>query len=182
MNADDPFSPLLPLLTDEIPRLVGAAAKRDRLCRVILWYYDTSAPCCYFLADAMRDTFRTREFAGGKHGTRYLTWYDHEPYKTWIQPMIGRDAASPSFPLFAKIYALLCTDGCMDEPLARFRTFAQRVAFELNMVDWSRHCPVTDDFVVYPQNGTDYGCGTAEDIALSIPLAKRELLTARGLY
>jgi hypothetical protein len=175
MKIADPFPPLLPLLIDEIPRTLGAEAGRKRLCRVILWYYDTSAPCCYFLADAMPDSYRRKDVRRG-----YLTDYASDQ-KPRIEAMIGTDPALPSYSLFAKVYQLLCTKGRMDESFARLRTFAQDVCGKLNRTDWSPFCSVTGDFVIYPQNGTDYYCGTEEDIGASIPTAKKKLLRSRGL-
>jgi hypothetical protein len=122
MKIGDPFTPLLPLLTDEIPRALGAEAGRKRLCRAFLWYYDTSAPCCYFLADAMCDSYRRKDVSRG-----YLTDHASDPKKPRIEALIGTDPALPSYSLFAKVYQLLCTKGRMDESFARLHTFAQDV-------------------------------------------------------
>src|SRR5579872_2776905 len=149
MRTHDPFGALLPLLVDEIPRAVGVVAKGEPICRIILWYYDTSAPCCYFLADAI-----PASHSGRVAGRFYLQNHSPEGAKR-IEAMIGHDPALPSFSLFAQVYQLLCTKGQMDAAFERFRTFAQSLALELNGVDWSPHCCVTDDFVIYPLNGTD---------------------------
>ena len=60
------------------------------------------------------------------------------------------------------------------------RLLAQALSRHLNELDWSEVCPVSDDFIVYAQNGTDRGCDGYEDLIASVPKQKLELLIARG--
>jgi hypothetical protein len=65
------------------------------------------------------------------------------------------------------------------ELLRPFRSMMHRVASRLNDLDWSTTLPTTDDFVVAAIDRIGYWL--FEDMALSIPPAKREMLRKRHL-
>jgi hypothetical protein len=77
-----------------------------------------------------------------------------------------------------EIFRLLAQDE--DGTLRELRRTLQRVCRRLNRLDWTSIRPVTDDFVVFPADGShtfydDYG-----DLAASAPAERLELLRERG--
>lgn len=171
------FESLVPLLVDAVPRLVSAQQISKPLCRLRLYYYDTHAPCTYVLLALASVDIRT-EFAAkyGEDARRYL-WADGcEEKNAGYGVML--DGPGEIQRLFAQVYELLCESE--EKYMIPFRTMLQRVAWELNLRDWRDVCPVTDDFVVIPADGSVH-FGDFGDIIHSIPSEKLHLLRSRGL-
>ena len=94
-------------------------------------------------------------------------------------PDVQLDGPQPITDLFAQVYDLLCQSE--EQHMPPFRALLQRVALALNQQDWSGVCPVTDDFVVVPADGSRFFCDEYCDIAGSVPAQRLELLRSRGL-
>lgn len=58
----------------------------------------------------------------------------------------------------------------------------QRVAAKLNTLDWSTIAPVTDDFVVFPADGSHTVGDDFEDMQASVPAERLKLLKSRKLW
>jgi hypothetical protein len=67
------------------------------------------------------------------------------------------------------------------EELRPIREMAQRVSAQLNRIAWHRYAPVTDDFVVFPADGSHTFCGDYEEMLASVPVERLDLLRARKL-
>jgi hypothetical protein len=169
------FDKLIPLLIDETLRAASQRTTDSPLARLKFWYYDTCAPQCYFLAHAITES--ERQTILDQRGRNAL--YDIWDGTGSIEFDIGIDESTPAFGLLARVYEFMCSPE--DRHQQASRHLAQQLSRKLNELDWSSHCPVTDDFVVYAQNGTDYGCDCYEDLCASVPEAKLRLLRDRRL-
>ena len=65
-----------------------------------------------------------------------------------------------------------------------YQRMLQRVSRKLNAKDWSVYCPVTDDFVIAPADGSQYFAGDEDyaDIVNGIPPKRLAFLRSRGLF
>lgn len=140
------------------------------IARVKFWYYDTSASECYFLADVL--TLKEREELLASNGTDALEdiWNENGSKEFEVD---GRGNPR-SQELLVAYYKVLEQDEKATQLLA------QRLSWRLNETGVDG-VAVTDDFIAYAQNGTDYGCDCYEDLIASVPEAKLELLRARKL-
>jgi hypothetical protein len=176
------FERLLPLLVDETLAQVRALSLDGPLARLKLWYYDTHAPACYFLAHGITQRERQRMLDNDGREALYQIWDGTGS----IEFEIGLSGASR--PLLEQVYERMAYDpdeggelqeGEYGESLSG--VLAQMFARRLNEIDWAQYCAVTDDFIVYSQNGTDYGCYCYEDLCASVPTEKLDLLRSRRL-
>ena len=55
----------------------------------------------------------------------------------------------------------------------------QRVALQLNALDWRTMLQVTDDFIVFPADGSHSFCDDLGDMAASVPKPRLRLLQSR---
>jgi hypothetical protein len=162
----------------EVPKLVAERFPDTELCRLKLWYYDTSAPEYYFLAEPMRSTYRTELLqAKGQDALSYL-WDNPDP---GAKEFIIGDETSPSARAFEEVNQWRRAEklAVADE---RLRQFACDVCLKLNALHWPKYLKVTDDFIVYAQNGTDYGVDNYKDLIESVPIAKIERLRDNQLF
>lgn len=183
MTVDEFIASALPSMATE----VVAQARRLRidspLCRLKFWYYDTCAPSCYLLGDALRAADRERIVATEGINAGDQLWDGSGP----IEISVGLSDDSPCTSVLAKAYNAMCMDaselhaaGLPESAAYMSRWLAQSLSRYLNEPGWDTVCPVTDDFIVYAQNGTDYGCDCYEDIVASVPSEKLDLLRSRG--
>lgn len=194
-----PFDALVPLLVDAIPAAVASLKPTKPICILRLYFFDTHAPCAYLLLKSTSTDERTRVLA---EGSTFHLWAAGEGCGDEVvtlppdRPEEGKLAAMvrlaylflwPSSRLLLKIefhlmkvYDLLCEDE--DEYMAAYREMLREVARQLNAKDWSKVCPVTDDFVVVPADGSQhFGGEDYEDLVASVPSARLALLRSRGL-
>jgi hypothetical protein len=68
-----------------------------------------------------------------------------------------------------------------DNDLIPLRQTIQRVATVLNRLDWPQYTSVTDDFVVFPADGSHSFGGDYEEMVASVPQEKLDLLRSRSL-
>jgi hypothetical protein len=173
----DPFESLVPLLVDAIPRSIAALKTTKPLCSLRIYYYDTHAPCTYLLLKPVSAECRAMVLATKGESALYCFWGSGEG--TGDGPDVNLSGPAPIQRLFARVYGLLCEDE--STYMGRFRGMLQRVARELNVNDWRPICPVTDDFVVVPADGSMHFGDDYEDIVQSVPAERVQLLRARGL-
>jgi hypothetical protein len=67
------------------------------------------------------------------------------------------------------------------EELCPIREMVQRVSARLNRIAWHSHAPVTDDFVVFPADGSHTFCADYEEMLASVPAERVDMLRARKL-
>jgi len=171
----DGCDPLIPILAKEVAAKLSKIARDVTISRLKIWYYDTHAPCCYFLGDVLTERGRAKCLAESGRNALYEIW----DRVGSIEFGIGEDDDSPSIPMLAKVYEMMCSDQDKDEQSSRI--LAQKLSWRLNETDWLQHGSVTDDFIVYAQNGTDSGCDTYEDLIESVPTQKIQMLRQRDL-
>lgn len=177
-----PFAPLVPLLVKAIPLAVSSLRPKKPLAIVRVYFYDTHAPCTYLLlrtvsAECRADVLATR----GAEGPFYL-WGSGEDAGDGEVIIPPEEPSTPAdqkiASLFEQIYELLGEDE--EENMPVFREMLREVCRTLNVLDWTRICPVTDDFVVVPADGSMFfGGDDGEDILECVPAERVALLRSR---
>jgi hypothetical protein len=181
---DGPFKSFVTLLAKAIPTAVAQLQIPEPLFCVRLLYYDTHAPqegyCCW--ANCLTESMRRRVL----HQSDPLS----VPYGLWdiSNDFYGAgtgiyEASLNTNPelidLHAQIYELLCESESDNVP--KLRTALRQVSLMLHMVKWPDAVHRTDDFVVFPADGSYYFAGEyEEDMRASIPAKRLELLIQRG--
>jgi hypothetical protein len=170
---------LVPLLVDAIPLAIASLNLTKPICILRIVYYDTHAPFTYLNLRWFTSETRSQSVA------------DNDPYCFWGDGGDGEISLPPEKPasktdkqiasLFKAVYELLCEDDHEEENMVRFRQVIRDVSKQLNTLDWSKICAVTDDFVVLPADGSMcFGGEEIEDIQ-TIPTDRLDLLKSRGL-
>ena len=175
MSQADVFKRLEPLLIDAIPKAVKAESINQPVCTLRVYYYDTHAPCTYLLLRAMSAQRRAQLLEEKGQSALYYLWAANE--EGCDGPEIALDGPPTVAELFAQVYDLLCESE--EQHMPPFRALLQRVSLALNRQDWKGACPVTDDFVVIPADGSRFFCDEYNDIASSVPAERLELLRSR---
>ena len=180
MSNHELFDALVPLLVDEVLEKLSRLETDSPLCRLKFWYYDTCAPSCYYLAEGLTEVQRSQLLTDQGRNALYEIW---DGGSGNVEFDLGGQPDSPTHSLLARVYSLMSSDDLdeMGQGHEGRRALVQKVALQLNAMDLSTKYSVTDDFVAYAQNGTDYGCDTYEDICASVPESKLELLRSRKL-
>jgi hypothetical protein len=178
-----PFDKLAPLLVKAIPEAVASLKLKDPICCVRLYYYDTHAPCGYLSLLIQSKKYRDQLLAEKARDALSSLWGSSEQSRDACVDLPDETPKSKSHKQLAKqfeqVYEILCEDE--DEGMVEYREMVQSVARELNAMDWSKHCAVTDDFVVAAADGSQCFCDDYEDLVNSIPEERLELLRTRGL-
>jgi hypothetical protein len=182
MPAKTIYSKLVPLLIEAVPRAVQANAYPD-LVYCLRVYYDSIDTPQEGYATRLRlikEANRARVLATTGANAPYYIWCADETDSTMEHgPNIFLNDDPKISKLCGKIYERLCNDEEANLPL--LRGAIQEVCRALNQMDWRRFCEATDDFVVFPADGShtfydDYG-----DLVASVPAERVELLRSRGL-
>lgn len=185
MSVDQLISEAVPILADEVCAIAMRLRTSSPMFRLKFWYYDTCAPCCYFLAHGLTAVERDDILRHDGINAGYEIWDKTGSIEFDIGDLIERETHSKA--IMAKAYMYMSMDrqernaaGLTDDARVMSRLIAQRLSWHLNQLNWQNVCSVTDDFIVYAQNGTDYGCDCYEDMVASVPGQKLELLRQRG--
>jgi len=81
--------------------------------------------------------------------------------------------------VFAEVYELLCQSE--DDHMPRLRELARKLSQVVNAQTWGPPITVTDDFVVFPADGSGFFGGEfLDDLHTSVPTERVELLRQRG--
>jgi len=177
------FDQIQTLLVREIPKAISQASPATPMAILRICYYDTHAPLTYLdfrcVSEAERNAIVKKK---GKYVLNDLWSVVEEP---GVRPNLDLPADPPTSAadkkltqLFAQIYEILSEDE--DEGMTQFRSALQSVCRQLNDIDWSAHCEVTDDFVVAPGDGSAHFDDDEPDLRLSIPAQKLATLQQRG--
>lgn len=158
--------------------LIGAvpdAVKRANITEPVyclrIWYNGTDS-----FEDAIPHLLLVKEFTrqkflkehGGSHPavlSGYLWCADEATFED-----MSYDVSLPNTNLLKPYkvwYDYLC-EADEDEDLQPFREMVQRVSKRLNQLDWKAILPVTDDFVVFPADGSHTFCDDLGDLQASI--------------
>ena len=174
----------LSLMVSEVVEQAENLKLSSPLARLKFWYYDTSAPKCYFSGSAITEADRVRILRDDGINAAYNLWDGPGS----IEITVGLKDESQCKSYFSQAYEMMSLSA-QERKIANLseqanevsRLISQALSRHLNQFDWSEVCSVTDDFIVYAQNGTDRGCDCYADIVASVPKQKLELLIARGL-
>ena len=168
------------LLVSNIPKVVKAANLREPVYCLRIWYNgtdsdETAVPWLMLVKESTRKSFIS------KHGKKalYYIWAADEATSTG-QSFDVQIANNELVELYGVWYDHLC-DLDDDEELQPFREMTQRVAAKLNTLDWAAIVPATDDFVVFPADGSHTFCDDLGDLNASVPAERLNLLRSRNL-
>jgi hypothetical protein len=176
----DVFQSLVPKLVDAVPQAIASLKLTKPICCVRVEYYDTHAPCAYLTLRTISADLRAKFLEEkGRDALSHL-WASCEQSGDGEVVLPGDDEELTE--LFEGVYELLCDSE--DENMPPYQQMLQRVARELNAKDWNTCCPVTDDFVIAPADGSQYFAGDEDyaDIVNSIPSERIALLRSRSLF
>jgi len=168
------------LLVVEIPKAVRSASITEPAYCLRLWYNGTDSaedavPWLMLVKESTRQEFLA------KHGA-------NAPYYLWSAdeatlPGQSYNINLPEKPLqrpYSKWYRYICKVED-DEELQHFREMMQRVARRLNQLRWQDLAPVTDDFVVFPADGSHTFCDDIGDLKASISPEQLASFRAKNL-
>lgn len=171
---------LEPLLVKHVPEAVAAMKINEPVYSLRLYYDGTDTPeevfCSRFLL--VKEAWRKKTMS--KHGidAPFYMWSRGE-IEGWEDGFGGDMSAFPEIvSLCKKWYAKLEDSGDSAELVEKSRRKLHKVSAQLNSVDWTKLCPATDDFVVFPANGSETG-EDFEDMEASVPPSKVEVLRQR---
>jgi hypothetical protein len=177
------FDKLHPLLVEAIPAAAASLKSPKPLSILRLYYYDTHAPCTYLLLKTVSAECRAKVVASKGPSAPYYIWGSGEECGDGQVFLPGErfstNAEKQIAALFQRVYVLLCDDE--DGNIVPFRKMLRQVARELNSKAWKPVCPVTDDFVVVPADGSQHFCDDYADIVASVSPAQLVLLRSHRL-
>ncbi len=168
------------ILVAEIPKAVKAAKVKEQVYCLRIWYNgtdmdETAVPSLMLVKESARKTFLKKR---PKEALYYVWGADEqqdEEYSITIE--LSNDKLLDHYGVW---YEHLC-ELEDDEELQPFREMTQRVALQLNALDWTTILPVTDDFIVFPADGSHTFCDDLGDMAASVPKPRLKLLQSRKL-
>jgi hypothetical protein len=178
---------LQPLLTAAIPVAVGQLKLTDPIFCIRLYYHDTNAPSedyCTWVR-VLTEPLRQQVLATKRPvDVPFYLWHSQSGNANGSP---GRDIGLFEADLrthrdimqrYEEVYEMVESE----EGMNRLRELLRQVSRTLNARDWSKIAKVTDDFVVFPADGSGYYGGShSEDMAESISPQKLELLRQRQL-
>ena len=169
------------LLVELIPPAVKAAQLADPVYSLRIWYNGTESesdaiPWLMLVKDS------TRKDLVRKAGKRF-------PEEIWMADELTNAGQGFQIHLesdelvseYGRWHEHLCEQDD-DEELQPFREMVQRAAARLNKLDWTAIAPVTDDFVVFPADGSHTIRDDFEDLQASVPAERLKLLKSRKLW
>ena len=166
------------LLITEVPLSVKAARVKEPMYCLRIWYNGTdsssdAAPYGMLIKESARKAHIAKEY-----------WHPGDLWMAdeWTYPEKSKDihVANPQLgQLYQTWYQCLCANEAERLPL--FRQMTQRVSRKLNLINWQSLLPVTDDFVVFPADGSHNYMDDVGDLLASISPAQEKLLRSRNL-
>jgi hypothetical protein len=168
-----------PLVTC-IPKRVKALRLREPVYCLRIWFYGTDCvgegiPSLTLKTESLRQRVLADK---GKQAPHYLWCADEcEDGAGVIRATITNAAISR---LCRNWYNQLPKGSLSDDSaLVPLRVAIQRVAATLNRLDWQPYAPVTDDFVVFPADGSHSFCDDYAEMLATIPATRLDLLRSR---
>jgi hypothetical protein len=165
-----------------IPKRVAALGIREPVYSLRIWYYGTDVPSDERVPSLMLPKEATRQSILSQRGPKapHYLWCADE-LDTREQSYLGRIEDKELSALCRQWYDLERGSRPETEELRAIREMAQRVSARLNRIAWRSHAPVTDDFVVFPADGSHTFCADYEEMLASVPAERVDMLRARKL-
>ncbi len=168
------------LLVSHIPNVVKAARLREPVYCLRIWYNgtdsdETAVPWLMLVKESTRKSFILEH----RKEAPYYIWCADEATNAGQSFNVQIDNAE-LVKQYGLWYDYLC-DLDDDEELQPFREMIQRVSAKLNTLDWAAIVPATDDFVVFPADGSHTFCDDLGDLNASAPENRLSLLRSRNL-
>ena len=180
------YERLTPLLVEAIPAAIASMKLGKPICAVRIYYYDTTAPSTYLLLRTVSAERRDQIVARKGRDAPFTLWSSGEDcgdgqVELPADPPRRQDKLIVT--LFGQVYDQLCgdEDDAEGETMIAFRAMLCQTSRELNARDWAKVCPVTDDFIVAPADGSQHFADDYEDLAQGVPPERLELLRSRRL-
>jgi hypothetical protein len=182
MKGDAALRQLEKSLVAQIPERVKALRIAEPVYCLRIWYYGTDsvgdrAPSLTLKTEALRQQLLRDK---GKKAPHYI----------WCADEYEDGAGVFNSPLSDATISRLCREwfaqlprGSLpdDSELVPLREAIQRVAGSLNRLDWRKYAPVTDDFVVFPADGSHSFCGDYAEMVASVPAERIDRLRSQSL-
>jgi len=185
---DGPFKDLVAILNKAIPAAVEQLQIPEPIFCVRLYFHDTHAPaedyCCSVrcIAESARQRIvQANDPSNIPDALWHPTLGIANELSSGDNGVYEADLTSHAelVDLYAQVYTLLAESE--EENLPKFRTALRRVSMTLHMVKWPATVLMSDDFVVFPADGSNFFGGEyEEDMKASIPGKRLELLVKRG--
>jgi hypothetical protein len=182
MTPDQLLNELERLLLASIPKHVGNLRIREPMYCLRLWYYgsDTPAEFLTFRLTLKSSALRSRLVSEkGAEAPHYL-WCADEVERG--EGVINSDLTDPQIVKYYRRWmkiAFSVAGRPGSSRLAPLREMAQRVATALNKIDWAPACAVTDDFVVFPADGSHTFLADFDELTSCVSTDRIELLRNR---
>lgn len=173
-------------MEDILVAVVPEAVQRARITEPVyclrIWYngtdsFEEAVPHLLLVKDSTRQKFLKEHSDNPILLSDYLWCADEATFEG-----LSDGVSLPDADLLAPYkvwYDYLC-DREDDEELQPFREMVQRVSQKLNRLDWKKIIPVTDDFVVFPADGSHTFCDDLGDLQASITPAQWKRFEAAG--
>jgi hypothetical protein len=175
------LAPLETLLSAAIPKVVAKAKVEEPVYCMRIWYNGTDSdedavPYLMLVKES------TRKQMLAQHGKK-------APYYIWCADELTSPGQAVEIyiphkqiqKVYRVWYAHLCEVDEQEAELQLFREMIQRVALKLNSLNWQELAPVTDDFVVFPADGSHNFMDDFGDLSASVTPERLRLLRARNL-
>lgn len=183
-----PYSSLETLLKMSIPAAIKKLNLPEPAFCVRLYYYDTHCPReGYALGLRILTETLRRELVAANPDPANLEEELWHPLSGAANGIPGESpglyeaglcASKELMKYFGEIYDRLCESE--DEHMPHLRELARRVSKALNARNWDAQTPVSDDFVVFPADGSGFFGGEyLDDLEASVPAERVELLRQR---
>lgn len=186
---DGPFKKLVSLLKKLVPAAVEELKLTEPLFCVRLYYHSTLAPAedyrCWvrcLTVDGLSQTLATAE----KQNIPDELWH---PTAGIANGTPGQDAGLCQADLtnsaelsetYPEIYQLLTQDE--EQGMEQLRAALRKVCLMLHMVKWPDSIPRSEDFIIFPADGSNhFGGEYEEDMLSSVPKQKLKILKEKGM-
>ncbi|QDT32380.1 hypothetical protein [Thalassoglobus polymorphus] len=185
---DGPYKDVSQRLVKVIPQAVGELEIPEEIFCVRLIFFDSHAPREDYkcIVRCLGERLRQHKLATEPaHNVSDALWHPTmgiaETLPEQDNGVFDADLSSNTelMQSFQVIYSLLEWD--LESNMFLLRETLRRVSLMLHMSMWPGKIKRTDDFVIFPADGSNHFAGDyVEDMQKSVPSLKRKLLTERG--
>lgn len=178
----DPFEELTRHLVTAIPTAVRKFQLVEPVSALLVYYYDTQAPEAYLELKPVEQSYQQQVVTQEGRDAPFTLWAPGEEKGNLPTATLPHDDSHPAAgALFQRIYERLSEDGHEEEAMRKYRAAIHQTTLQLNQQDWSKVCPVTEDFVVVPADGSQAFADTYEDLTGGVPEDRLDRLRQQGL-
>ena len=187
MSATQLLNQIERLLSDQIPNCVFTAKIREPIYALIVRYCDNNSYGSERTPQLMlvKESWRKQVLADSEKCSdpAYFLWsHDelHDQQKAIICELSDPQLNSLCQEWYAEQYSVANESLSAEEALEPMRKLCRRVCQSLNQIEWTEYALVTDDFVVFPADGSHTFLEDGEDLMVCIPPDKLAILQSRG--